>query len=60
MTTHEAANRLGLTARSVARLIKTGILAADKRGRDYWIDEIEVARYAAERRKAGRPKKESK
>lgn len=58
MTTHEAANRLGLTARSVARLIKAGVIAADKRGRDYWIDDSEVARYASERKPAGRPKKE--
>lgn len=57
MTTYEAANRLGLTARSVARLINTGALTAIKHGRDYWIDESEVARYASERRKAGRPKK---
>ena len=57
MTTHEAANRLGLTARSVARLINTGVLAAVKHGRDYWIYESEVARYASERKPAGRPKK---
>lgn len=55
MTTHEAANRLGLTARSVARLIKRGVIAAEKRGRDYWIEEAEVARYEHERRPVGRP-----
>lgn len=57
MTTHEAADRLGLTARSVARLIKTGAIAATKRGRDYWIEDAEVERYAAQRRPAGRPHK---
>ena len=57
MTTTEAADRLGITARSVARLIKIGTIAAAKHGRDYWIDDAEVARYAAERRAAGRPKK---
>jgi excisionase family DNA binding protein len=57
MTTHEAANRLGLTARSVARLIDQGLITAVKHGRDYWIDEAEVARYLSERKPAGRPKK---
>lgn len=57
MTTHEAANRLGLTARSVARLINQKLLTATKRGRDYWIEDAEVERYASERRKAGRPQK---
>lgn len=57
MTTHEAAVLLDLTARSVARLIKKGLIRADKRGRDYWIDEEEVERYSRERRSAGRPHK---
>lgn len=56
MTTSEAASRLGLTARSVARLINTGKIAAIKHGRDYWIDEAEIDRYQSTRRKAGRPK----
>lgn len=59
LTTHEAANRLGLTARSVARLIKTGVIAAQKRGRDYLIDEAEIDRYERARRPAGRPKRMS-
>lgn len=58
MTTTEAADRLGLTARSVARLIKTGAIAATKRGRDYWIDDAELERYQAIRKPAGRPKKD--
>lgn len=60
MTTHEAADRLGLTPRSVARLIKRGVIAATKRGRDYWIEDSEIERYIAARRPAGRPKKGSK
>lgn len=57
MTTHEAADRLGLTARSVARLINQKLLAATKHGRDYWIETTEVERYLSERRQRGRPKK---
>lgn len=55
LTTAEAADRLGLTARSVARLIKQERIAASKYGRDYLIDETEVVRYATERRPPGRP-----
>jgi excisionase family DNA binding protein len=59
MTTHEAAALLGLTARSVARLIKTGGIVAEKRGRDYDIGADEVARYQQQRRSVGRPRKET-
>lgn len=37
MTTDEAAERLNLSKRQVQHLIKTGVLKAEKRGRDYWI-----------------------
>ena len=57
LTTHEAADRLGINARSVARLIKTGAIQATKRGRDYLIELDEVDRYATERRPVGRPRK---
>ena len=57
MTTAEAANRLGIKPRSVVWLIKAGHIVAAKRGRDYWIEDAEVARYAVERRAQHRPKK---
>lgn len=57
MTTHEAADRLGITARSVARLIGQKLLTATKHGRDYWIEDAEVERYLSERRQRGRPQK---
>ncbi len=57
MTTSEAADRLGIKARSVVQFIKRGLITATKRGRDYWIEADEVARYAAERRAQHRPKK---
>ena len=55
MTTHEVAARLGITARSVARLIGQKLIRAEKHGRDYWIDSAEVERYERERRAQGRP-----
>lgn len=58
MTTSEAADRLGIKARSVVQLIKRGLITATKHGRDYWIESDEVERYASERRPAGRPKKD--
>lgn len=58
LTTAEAAERLKITARSVARLLKGGKLIGTLRGRDYLIEEEEVERYKRERRPAGRPRKD--
>ena len=57
MTTSEAADRLGIKARSVVWAIKEGLITATKHGRDYWIEDAEIERYAAERRAQHRPKK---
>lgn len=56
LTTTEAAERLKLTKRSVARLIKRGQIEAEKRGRDWFIEEAEIERYERARRGPGRPK----
>lgn len=55
LTTAEAAEQLHITKRSVARLCKRGTIKAELRGRDYWIEDSEVERYAKERRPAHRP-----
>lgn len=55
LTTREAADRLGLKPRSVVQFIRRGLIAAEKRGRDYFISEAEVERYERERRPAQRP-----
>lgn len=57
LTTTEAADRLGIKARSVVQLIRRGLLKAEKKGRDYLIEDSEVARYEHERRPQHRPKK---
>jgi excisionase family DNA binding protein len=57
LTTKEAADRLRIKPRSVVWLITEGHIVATKRGRDYWIEDAEVARYAVERRAQHRPKK---
>lgn len=49
MTTQEAAQELGVQRVSVLKAIYRGSLLASKLGRDYYIDEWEVARYKSER-----------
>jgi excisionase family DNA binding protein len=56
LTTKDAADRLGIKPRSVVALIRRGLLAATRHGRDYAIDEAEVARYERQRRPQHRPK----
>lgn len=56
LTTAEAAARLKLKPRSVVQLISRGLLKAEKRGRDYFIEAVEVERYERERRPAHRPR----
>lgn len=58
MTTTEAAAALGLTRAWLWRLIKAGTIAAEKRGRDWWIEDSEVERYKRERRPPHRPRKD--
>ena len=55
MTIPDAAARLNVTRAWVWRLIKRGTIAAEMRGRDWWIDEAEVERYQRERKPAHRP-----
>jgi excisionase family DNA binding protein len=58
MITAEAAKRLGITKRSVSGLCNLGTITARKLGRDWWIEEEEVERYARDRRPRREPSKE--
>lgn len=60
LTTKDAAARLGVTARAVSLLIRSGAIKAQKFGRDWMIDPVEVERYLQERRPAHRPRKGGK
>lgn len=53
LTIPEAAALLGLAPGSVRKFIKRGMIAGEKRGRDWFITQEEVARYNRERRKPG-------
>lgn len=56
-TTYQAAERLGVSVRRIQALITTGLLEANKIGRDWAIPEEEVERYKQQERQAGRPRK---
>lgn len=55
MTTTEAAAALEVTRAWLWRLIKGGTIKAEKRGRDWWIEDAEVERYKRDRKPAHRP-----
>jgi excisionase family DNA binding protein len=57
LTTSEAAERLGVSAARVRRMILDGVISgAEKVGRDNLIPEREIARLESIDRPAGRPK----
>ena len=51
MTLPEAARILGTSADVLRQAIARGSLKAVKHGRDWWVDEREVARYDAQHRR---------
>jgi excisionase family DNA binding protein len=55
--TYQAAERLGVSVRRIQALITTGLLKADKIGRDWAIPQNEVERFKEQERQAGRPSK---
>ena len=55
MTTDKAARRLNLAKSTVIDYCRLGTLAAEKHGRDWWIEPEEIERYQRERRRPGRP-----
>lgn len=58
LTTPQAADELGLTEGYVRRLIRAGLLRAEKVGRDWLIDPADLKAVRA-RNPVGRPKKSS-
>ena len=55
-TTVEASTVLGVQPKTVTRYIERGLLQAQKKGRDYLIEEDELERFRHERRGRGRPR----
>lgn len=56
LTTNEVAERLGISVRQVQTLIQRKRLPAEKRGRDWFVNESDLA-LVRERPKTGRPPK---
>lgn len=53
MTLTEAARVLGLSRNTLQIQAQRGKLRATKHGRDWWVEQTEVERYAAEVKKEG-------
>lgn len=56
----QVATVLHISERGVQKLIERGLLVAERSGRMLFIHKDELARYRAERRKAGRPRTKRK
>ena len=54
LTTKEAAALLGIHWRSVVKAIHRGTLKAEKRGRDYFIEQADIEAYADLHRRKSR------
>lgn len=59
LTTTQAATELGIQPGSVKKLCQRGVLKAERIGRDWLVEKIELERYKEARRGRGRPKNES-
>lgn len=57
LTTKEVAEKVGLTYVRINQLIKSGILPAEKRGRDYFIREADIEIIGQQPETRGRKKK---
>jgi excisionase family DNA binding protein len=58
--TTEAAKRLKLTVGRIRTMIGSGLLPAQKVGRDWLIDEADLEAFAKIERKPGRPRKKKR
>ena len=56
ITTAEAAELTGYTARYIRKALKRGILKGQKRGRDWFVSKAQVEAYAKEMQKLGTDK----
>lgn len=59
MTTTEAAAYLNVTRAWIWRRIKAGVISAEKRGRDWHVEQEELDRYKREKKPQHRPAKKN-
>jgi len=46
ITTKEAADLTGYNLEYIRRMIRRGVIAAEKKGRDWWVDRASIEAYA--------------
>lgn len=56
ITTQEAADLTGYNLEYIRRMIRGGVIAAEKKGRDWWVDRASIEAYAEEMERLGTAK----
>jgi len=56
ITTKEAAELTGYNLEYIRRMIRGGVIAAEKKGRDWWVDRASIEAYAEEMEQLGTAK----
>lgn len=56
ITTKEAAALTGYNLEYIRQMIRRGVIRAEKRGRDWWVDRASIESYANEMKRLGTAK----
>jgi excisionase family DNA binding protein len=56
VTTKEASDLSGYNLEYIRRMIRRGVIAAEKRGRDWWVDRASIEAYVREMKRLGSQK----
>jgi len=55
-TTTEAAKLTGYNLEYIRQMIRRGVIVAEKKGRDWWVDRANIKAYAEEMKRLGTSK----
>ncbi|NLF00543.1 MAG: helix-turn-helix domain-containing protein [Anaerolineales bacterium] len=53
ITTQESAELTGYNLEYIRQMIRRGVIGAEKRGRDWWVDRASIEAYAEEMKRLG-------
>ena len=56
ITTKEAAELTGYNLEYIRQMMRRGVIRAEKRGRDWWVDKVSIKTYADEMKRLGTAK----
>jgi len=56
ITTKEAAELTGYNLEYIRQMLRRGVIAAEKKGRDWWVDRASIEAYADEMERLGTAK----